>query len=368
MYPQYPSHIVAAASNFAYDSPELEGYQVNTTCHGAFEPAFLVYLAAKPRLRKAFVHLGLDDAEDVTACFISAHIYHPFQSLQHLWLKVTRLNLCTALIESMSDCRLFSVTFEVEKRPLAKDVSHLFDVLHKRCDRHTLHVLRLIQFSLGEDGQFNAYYPDYLVDMAVLQPLLDFSNMRAFSFGIPMLGWLGDDDLRVIGDAWPGLVTFDFLKSWTSPHINAATWKGVIALVSRTPLLADLTVHFDARRNLITGPEEIPDVRPNQELCFFDMSNSILPSDPAPFALTLFTIAPRVARVNGFGWSCRCPCACEEDAPPMDPYAFCEQVDKIMCRLRAQHFGDEYTLDRFGRIEIMDDAVECQPSEWNPWR
>ncbi|KAI0359274.1 hypothetical protein OH77DRAFT_1395502 [Trametes cingulata] len=353
MYAVHPVHIVEAAANFALEAAELEGYVVNSTAHFPCHPSFLVHLAARPRLRKLFLHVEFPFVEDIAYYFADAGIFHPFPSLQNLYLKAPRIELCIAILESMPECRLFSLTVEIDNRPLAVDVARLFKTIHARCAKSTLHACRTIGYASGEgDEAVDRYYPDYAVDMSILRPMLQFPNMRAFRFGLPLLGWLHDEDLQAVGEAWPGLVTFAFLDHYKTPCLTPATWKGVAALICRAPILTSLRVHFDTKAIIITGPADVPGLRPNQQLRFLDISNSVLIDDPMAFAQSLFTIAPRVVSVSAVGWT-------SLGMEPMhcDPRTFCEEVDKVMCLLRAEKFGIEYLWDRLGRTELAGEYL-----------
>ncbi|KAI0365903.1 hypothetical protein BV20DRAFT_972447 [Pilatotrama ljubarskyi] len=363
MYPGYAGDIVPSASHFAYTCRHLEGYHVNTFRHQPLQRDFLEYLALKPFLRKVFLSLDHETADNLPLILSPPHVPHPFSSLQILYLQVPHLSSCTAFINSMEQCRLFSAAVEVNHRPLATDVYDFFAVLRGSCAKHTLHVCRLIQSALAEDDSDIAQHPDHSMDGSVLKPILQFPNMRLFMFGIPMCGWLTDEDFDLIGKCWPGLVAFAFIDRWATIGVSPATWRGVASLVSQTPLLTDLRVTFDTRRNLISKPTDVPGLRPNHQLRFFEVLCSVLPEDPALFALSLFTIAPRVVEVKGGGWPVD-----PDGIPSEDPYAFREQVRGLMFRLRMQHFGEEYMTDEMGKMEITEGSGDSLPSEWNPWK
>ncbi|KAI0333244.1 hypothetical protein GY45DRAFT_1432499 [Cubamyces sp. BRFM 1775] len=138
-------------------------------------------------------------------------------------------------------------------------------------------------------------------------------------------------------------------------------------MVCRCPQLSVLDVTFDTTQNYITSPSDLPDgLRPSHALRFLHVIDSILPEDPDLFALSLFTIAPRIVSLESMGWN---P---DPDAPlTHDPYAFCKQVDAILCKLRCEYFGEEFTLDVYGKTEIIDfnsEGAEPLPgNEWSPW-
>ncbi|KAL1940337.1 hypothetical protein VTO73DRAFT_8909 [Trametes versicolor] len=363
MYPEYSSDVVVAARKFAYQCNNLEGYHVDTTEHAPFDWDFLQHLAAKPHLRKAFLSLDANTA-DLLPLLSSPPIYHPFPELQVLYLKAYHLHYCTPLFEAMQHCRLFSLIIEIESQPLASDIIDLFDALRQHCARNTLHVLRLTQRFLSFEG--DNYPPpksDYLIDIAVLSPILGhFPNIRVFVLHIPLYGWLTDEDFRAIGDAWPGLVYFSFLETWGTPAVTPGTWEGVASLVQRCPLLTELHLLFDTTRNIDAALAF--DGRLDTQLRYFNVIDSALPEDPGAFAQALFAIAPRIGYVDLSGpWEME---AVQEGPLAFDPYTYREQVDKIMCEMRRERFGDEYTKDVLGAKEIAD-AVDSQPKEWNPW-
>ncbi|KAI0359304.1 hypothetical protein OH77DRAFT_1017181 [Trametes cingulata] len=363
IYPAYSGEIVPSASHFAYECRHLEGYYVNTSKYQPIKPDLLEYLASKPFLRKVFLSLDPDTADSLPVILAPPRVPHPFSSLQVFYLKVPHLHSCTTFIESMQHCRLFSAAVEVDHRPAATDVYDFFVALERSCAKHTLHVCRLNQYRLADEDSDIALHPEHSMDGGILKPILRFPNMRIFIFGIPMCGWLTDEDFNHIGKCWPGLVGFAFIDRWATIGISPATWKGVASLVSQAPLLHDLRLTFDTRRNFITKPSDIPGLRPNHRLRYFEVLCSVLPEDPGPFALSLFTIAPRVMQVKGGGWPTD-----PDGIPSEDPYAFCEQVHGLMFRLRCERFGDEYISDKIGKMEITDDSGDTLPSEWNPWK
>ncbi|KAI0359303.1 hypothetical protein OH77DRAFT_1447365 [Trametes cingulata] len=363
MYPAYTSDVVMSASRFAYECRQLEGYHVNDSLHEPLGSDLLISLASRPFLRKVFLNIGPDIAEHLSTILSSPHVRHAFSSLQVLYLKVPHLRSCTEFVDSMQHCRLLSIIVEVGSRPSAADVYDFFSALEHRCARDTLHVCRLFQEKLSAEDSDIAQYPQHAMDGRILRPILRFSNMRVFTFGIPMCGWLNDEDFQLIGECWTGLIVFAFIDRWATIGISPATWRGVASLVSQAPLLSDLRVTFDTRRNLISEPADVPGLRPNHQLRFFEVLRSVLPEDPGLFALSLFTIAPRVMHVEGGGWPTD-----PDGLRSEDPYAFREQVRGFMFRLRVQQFGDEYITDNLGRIEITDDSAESLPSEWNPWK
>ncbi len=326
----------------------VEGYHVNTTQHAPLDWDFLLHLATKPHLRKAFLSLDADTA-DLLPLLSSPPIYHPFPALQVLYLKAYRLHYCTPLFAAMQHCRLFSLIIEVETQPLASDVIDLYHALHRHCAKNTLHVLRLTQLLLIlEEDEFPPSKSDYLIDIAALSPILEFPNIRVFILHIPLYGWLTDEDFRAIGDAWPGLIKFSFLQTWGTPAIPPGTWEGVVSLVQRCPLLTLLHLLFNATRNLDEALKF--DNRLHTQLRYFDVVDSPVPEDPGVFAQALFAIAPRIAYVDLSGpWEME---AAQDGPLAFDPYTYRAQVDKIMCEMRRERFGNLYTTDIFGAKEI----------------
>ncbi|KAI0628392.1 hypothetical protein C8Q77DRAFT_1068064 [Trametes polyzona] len=365
MYPKYASDVVMAAQHFATRCRRLEGFHVDTCRHVAHDQDSLISLATKPHLRKVFLWVDAESAEYIPL-LSSAPVLHPFPSLQILYLQGTRLGFCTPLFDAMEHCRLFSLTVEVHLQPLAADVTDFFEALRKHCAKYTLHVLRVVQRCLDmlttEDDEWPPTKSAHWIDIELLSILFYFSNMRTFHFTLPLFPWLTDDDLRLIGDAWPGLVAFSFIDCWGAPIVMPATWEGVAGLLKRCPMLCGISLVFDTTRNL--DAVYAPDVRPHSRLRVFDMINSVLPDDPAVIARALIELAPRVLRVGAKG-----PLNWDVDPDsfiPFDSVAYCAQVYKISCQLRAERFGDEYRLDERGKTEI-DSAVDSVPSEWNPW-
>ncbi|KAL1940333.1 hypothetical protein VTO73DRAFT_8905 [Trametes versicolor] len=363
MYPEYSSDIVVAARKFAYQCDRLEGYHVDTSRHVPFDKSFLLHLAAKPHLRKAWVHLDSEGA-NFLPLLSSPPIYHPFPELQVLYLKVLRLRDCTPLFPAMQHCRLFSLTLLVEIQPPARDVIDLFEALYEHCAKYTLHVLCLSQIELIPGDTWPPHKSDHLIDIAAMSRVLHFPNIRIFTLHLPLYGWLTDEAFRAIGDAWPGRVGFSFLETWGTPAVTPGTWEGVVGLVQRCPLLYEAHLLFDATRNLDAAYNF--DARPGgTRIRIFDVVDSALPEDPGNFAKALFAIAPRAASISLIGsWQME-----EEqlDGPlPFDAYTYLLQLDKIMCELRIERFGEEYTTDICGAKEVAD-VSESQPQEWNPW-
>lgn len=354
VYPEYPSDVVVAARKFAYQCSKLEGYHVDTSQHIPFDRSFLVHLAAKPHLRKAWIHLD-SDAADLLPLLSSPPIYHPFPELQILFFKIFRLRDCTPLFPAMQHCRLFSLTVLVEIQPLACDVVDLFEALYKHCAKHTLHILCLSQAELIPGDTWPPHKLGYLIDIAAMSRVLHFPNIRTFTLHLPLYGWLTDEAYRAIGDAWPGLVGFSFLETWGTPAITPGTWEGIVGLVQRCPLLNEVHILFDATRNLDAAYKF--DVGPRgTRIRIFDVVDSALPDDPGVFAKALFAIAPRVASISLIGpWQIE---AGQLDGPlPFDTYTYLLQLDNIMCELRKEHFGEEYTTDIWGATEVGEWGV-----------
>ncbi|KAH9888496.1 hypothetical protein C8Q73DRAFT_186864 [Cubamyces lactineus] len=369
MYPQYPSRIVAAAIDFAYDCPRLECFHANTTFYAALNPTFVSFLAAQPRLRKVYLTIEAEAAEDLSFLASPPHI-HPFSSLQVLTFRVLYIRTCSAFLELLDNCRLFSIQFELEHRPLGEEVSLLFETLRRQCAKYTLHAFILVQDSLCTkcEPTIDPHpTPEYFIGISTLRPALYFPNMRVFMVNLPMSGWLSDEHLREIADAWPGLINFGFLDLWRTGMLSPATWQGVAYMICRCSQLVVLDVTLDTTQSYVTSMSEMPaGLRPNHRFRFLNVIDSVLPEDPYLFALTLLHIAPRLVSIEGTGWN---P---DPDAPlTHDPYAFCKQVDTILCKLRCEHFGEEYTLDKYGKYEIVDfntEGAEPLPgNEWSPW-
>ncbi|KAI0333240.1 hypothetical protein GY45DRAFT_1368502 [Cubamyces sp. BRFM 1775] len=367
MCPSYPRGIVTASFDFAYDCLRLEGFHVNTALHAPLDPAFISYLAAQPHLRKVYLSMDHETAEDL-ATFLSAPLLvHPFSSLQNITLRVPYIRTCTTLLQLLDDCRLFSIRFEIGHSPFGEEVHCLFETLRGQCAKYTLHTFQIVQEDLCTCESQPHSAPEYTVSLPTFHPALYFSNMRFFMVDLPLRGWLSDEHLREIADSWPGLVDFTFLQIEKTGMRSPATWQGIAYIVCRCSQLITLNVAFDSTQGYITSPSELPEgLRPNNTLRFLDYIDSVLPDDPYPFALSLFTIAPRIASIKGTGWD---P---DTNAPlTHDPYAFTKQVDTILCKLRCEHYGEEYTLDVYGKHEIIDfntEGFEPLPgNEWNPW-
>ncbi|KAJ8456744.1 hypothetical protein ONZ51_g11943 [Trametes cubensis] len=351
MYPQYPSCIVSASFDFAYDCQRLEGFHVDAALHAPHDPALISYLALQPRLRKVHLNMDHETAEELTVILSAPSHIHPFSSLQILSLRVPCIGTCTAFLLLLDNCRLFSIYFEVDHGPLAEEVNSLIDTLRRQCARYTLHAFELVHNVICPcESEPDPHPPsECTIGFSTLQPALYFPNMRVFSLNLPLRGWLSDEHLYAIADSWPGLIEFTFLRDWNTGMLSPATWKGVAYIVCRCVQLLMLDVTFDSTQSYITSLSELPEgLRPNHSFRFLHCIDSILPEDPYMFALSLFMIAPRVVSVDGIGWN---P---DPDAPlSHDPYAFSKQVDTILCKLRCEHIGEEYTLDVYGRHEII---------------
>lgn len=347
--PEYAKHVVVATQKFAYDCPRLEGYQINTTEHALFDWDFLMYLAAKPHLRKVNLILDSETAEclPLLSC---PPVYHPFPSLQILRLKVPRLQACAALFVAMQHCRLFILHIEIQYQPPITDVIELFEALRTHCAQHTLHVFQLSQLKLSGGGQ-DVYPPhkeDHLLNINVLSLMFYFPNIRNFECRLPLYGWLTDEDLRAVGLAWPGIASFSIHDTYGSPADSPATWEGIASLVSLCPLLTTLCVGFNTTRNLDVAYSYNAAVLDSQ-LRFINVVDSKLPEDPGILAHALFSIAPRIVAAMLVE---RCDPDEDPDAPmSFDPYAYSAQVDMIMCRLRSERFGVEFTADVLGANE-----------------
>ncbi|KAI0333243.1 hypothetical protein GY45DRAFT_1432498 [Cubamyces sp. BRFM 1775] len=213
MYPQYPGRIVSASLDFAYDCHRLEVFHVNPVLYGPQDPGLISYLATRPHLRKVCLSMDEETAQDLS--FLSAPpVLHPFSSLQILFLTAPEISACRSFLQLLGDCRLFSIKFEVFRRPLGEDVYWLFDTMRRHCARHTLHAFHLNQYGLCESDEPQPHpTPEYTISLPAIQPALYFSNMRVFLLDLPLYGWLSDEHLREIADAWPGLANFAFFET-----------------------------------------------------------------------------------------------------------------------------------------------------------
>ncbi|KAI0644865.1 hypothetical protein C8Q79DRAFT_736818 [Trametes meyenii] len=364
IYPAYANNVVIAAVDFAYDCLRLSGYHINPLLHGPLDRGFLYYLSAQPHLRKVFLSMDAETAEDLSFLTTPSN-YHPFPSLQTLFLQVPRLHTFISLVEVIGECRFFSIGLEIEYRPLIGEVYELFDTLRANCGKYTLHTFHLTQEQLHDDDFVHLIEPDHFLGIASIFPLLDFPNIRCCIIDLPFCGWLADEDIHTIADAWPGLITFSFLSWWGTYRLSPATWRGIAYLVTKCTRLTELRITLDATHSYISQDDLAEfGMRPNRYLRFFNFLDSPLPEDPYPFALALFSMAPRVVKVQGIGW------VTDPDAPlTHDPYAFYRQVDTMMCRLRRERYGDEYVLDKYAKNDLIDtsDSMVDHLGSWGAW-
>ncbi|KAL7277517.1 hypothetical protein ACG7TL_008438 [Trametes sanguinea] len=348
IYPRHDFPVVQMAGELALAYENIEGYYVTASGWGAMHDYFVDALSKKPHLRKVWLGLAADTVATSLPSLWAANAY-PFSSLSILGIDVPRLEVCTAFLKLLRHCRLFSIAVEFFHRPYATELYDFYDTLRLYCSRETLHMCRLDQEYVHDcsgiecDDSGVLSDPEHRVGMAELAPALHFPHLRLFIINVPLLGHFVDEDLMRMADAWPGLIDIKLFGVWGSVLRSQATWKGVGYMVSRCRQMADIRLAFDTTSDNVDEAVRLPGFRPNHGLRFFGVLDSTLPSDPEHFARSLFAIAPRIIRVEAMGWE-------EDPEGPLqvDPYAFCEHLEIIMCKLRKMYMSDVYDLDEIG--------------------
>ncbi|KAJ2998457.1 hypothetical protein NUW54_g7026 [Trametes sanguinea] len=380
IYPRHHFSVLQAAAELSMACDDIEGYYVKASWCGAMQDDFVDDLSKKRRLRKVWLGLDADTVASVSSLW-AANPY-PFSSLSILGIDVPRLGVCTAFLKLLRHCRLFSIAVEIHHPPRATELYDFFDTLRLCCSRETLHVFTLDQHDIHQhcedpDCESDASDSDHRVGLAEIEPVLHFPHLRLFILHVPLFGNFLDEDIVRMADTWPGLINFRLMNARKLASQSPITWKGVGYMVTRCPQLTDIRLTFDTASNNVDEIVRLPGFRPNHWLRFFDVLDSTLSDDAEHFARSLVAIAPRVVLVEASGWTE------DPDGPlPVDPYAFCEQLEIIMCRLRKMYMSDIYDLDETGDTFPISSPLRHNPltlfitagdeivkhtSEWSAW-
>ncbi|OSC98807.1 hypothetical protein PYCCODRAFT_916029 [Trametes coccinea BRFM310] len=348
IYPEQDISVVKAAVQLSSAYENLEGFHVNTMPWTRMHQDLVDDLSKKSCLRKVWLSLDEDTVATLQSLW-KANAY-PFSSLSTLGLNVPRLRDGTAFLKLLGHCRLFSIIVDIEQGPAAADVYDFYSSLHLHCARETLHVCRIHQDSVNPSEDEVPLDMQDRIEMAELAPALHFPHLRYFILDVPLLNCLVDEDLMRMADAWPGLIAFSLMGGWRSFSTCSVTWKGVGYMVTRCPQMYDIKITFDPSSDNVDELVRMPGFRPNRWLRFFDVLDSPLPNDAEHFARSLVAVAPRVVRVDAMDT----PDDDMYESIKVDPFAFCEQVDILMCHLRKMYMSDVYDAFAF---ELGEDIV-----------
>ncbi|PIL32916.1 hypothetical protein GSI_05034 [Ganoderma sinense ZZ0214-1] len=264
---------------------------------------------------------------------------------------VPSLGPCATLIQMIQPCQFTTVVFHLTDRVFPSEIADLFAALHEHCSPTTLRTVEIY----GPQQRDWVFSSEDAFNLAHLEPLLLFTNIRVFSLSTPLVVEMGNDDLKAIANAWPHLVALLLLDDLGFMTLPEVTWAGVAYLTHKCPRLVSLTISLDSRVDDVAMTTSLPSFRPNTHLRFLSVMDSIF-TDVEVFAHSLFAIAPLVVGIDGWGYEHE---TLEISVPLRDSSTFLDQVESAMWELRRTRMRDQFAF--------LDEYVRSEAEEMNPF-